>query len=98
MNAGSGYQGGGMVETVKFHMYKNIEPSTKTDYPTPGVTSKVWPAGGQEVWQEVRYSDEIAGFVSDKRVWWHNGFQQAVIDWLGGKDKVCQLTLGHYGS
>lgn len=93
MDAGLGYQGGQTVETVKFHMYKNIEPSTKTNYPVPGVTSKIWPKGGQDVWQAVKYTDEIAGFVSNKRVWWHNGFQQAVIDWLGGKDKASQTWL-----
>lgn len=95
MDAGSGYQGGKQAETVKFHMYKNIEPSTKANYPKQGVTTKSWPKGGPEVWQPVKYTDQIAGFLSGKRVWWHNGFQQAVIDWLGGKDKVSLVQMGH---
>jgi hypothetical protein len=90
MDAGLGYQGGQPVETVRFQMFKNLEASNKANYPTQGVTSKIWPKGGEGVWKTIKYSDQIAGFQDAKRVWWHNGFQQAVIDWLGGKDKVSQ--------
>lgn len=76
MDAGLGYQGGQPVETVRFQMFKNLEPSNKANYPTQGVTSKIWPKGGRDVWQEVKYTDQIAGFATQKRVWWHNGFNK----------------------